>query len=307
MQPHFSNNAEAARGFHWLGNAWIEMGKREGDAPLVAEGRRLLAESDAMKKDMEAAIEKSVDRTQNPPYIPAVAGDKPTYGKQRAYAEMLESGELTEEQERIIADNLAANGQSMFGLLRYGAHLDGFLDFGPAYARIQRDWVREFLLLYYAHMAHIYSPGTWTSVESSKIDGTLGGPYCTPAEVAIPTFTKWMLVFEEPDDAVVWLAKATPREWLEQGKKISVSNAPTRFGNVGYEIRSDIDGEKIVATVRLPEAFEASVKVRVRAPLGKTMRAVTVNGAAWKDFSAEQEVVTIPARAKGEVRIEIAY
>ena len=61
-------------------------------------------------------------------------------------------------------------------------------------------------------------------MESSKIDGTLGGPYCTPAEVAIPTFTKWMLVFEEPDDAVVWLASATPREWLEQGKKIAVTS-----------------------------------------------------------------------------------
>lgn len=307
MQPHFSNNAEAARGFTWLGNAWIDMGKRTGDAKLATEGRRMLAESDAMKKDMETAIAKSVDRTQNPPYIPAVAGDHPTYGKERAYSEMLESGELTPEQTRIILDNLAANGQSMFGLLRYGAHLDGFLDYGPAYARIQRDWIREFLLLYDAHMAHIYSPGTWTSVESSKIDGTLGGPYCAPAEVTIPTFTKWMLVFEEPDDAVVWLAKATPRDWLAHGQKISVRNAPTRFGNVSYEIRSDIDNGRILATVRLPEAFPAKVELRLRTPLGNTMRSVKVNGRPWTDFSAERQTVTIPTRFKGEVSVEIAY
>lgn len=307
MQPHFSNNAEAARGFHDLGKAWIEMGRRAADARLVSEGKRLIVEADSMKKDMETAIAKSVDRTQQPPYIPAVAGDHPTYGKERAYSEMLESGELTDEQARIIVDNLAANGQSMFGLLRYGAHIDGFLDFGPAYARIQRDWIREFLLLYDAHMAHIYSPGTWTSVESSKIDGTLGGPYCAPAEVAIPTFTKWMLVFEEPDDAVVWLAKATPRDWLTQGQKISVKDAPTRFGNVAYEIRSDIDNGKIFATIRLPERWGATTKLRVRAPLGKTMKAVSVNGAAWKDFSAEQEVVTIPTKFKSEAKIEISY
>jgi hypothetical protein len=220
---------------------------------------------------------------------------------------MLESGELTEEQARIIVDNLAANGESMFGLLRYGANIDGFLDYGPAYARIQRDWIREFLLLYYAHMSHTYSPGTWTSVESSKIDGTLGGPYCAPAEVAIPTFTKWMLVFEDPDEPVVWLAKATPRAWLEEGQKISVQNAPTRFGNVGYEIRSDIGKGKISAVVRLPEGYAATTKLRLRAPEGKAIHAVRVNGASWKEFSAEQEVVTVPPRFKGEIRIEISY
>ena len=51
-----------------------------------------------MKKDMDAAIEKSVDRKQTPAYLPAVAGDVPTYGKERAYSEMLDSGELTAEQ-----------------------------------------------------------------------------------------------------------------------------------------------------------------------------------------------------------------
>ena len=53
---------------------------------------------------------KSVDRTQTPAYLPAVAEEVPTYGKQRAYAEMLDSGELTEEQADIIVENLAANG-----------------------------------------------------------------------------------------------------------------------------------------------------------------------------------------------------
>ncbi|HUJ31609.1 MAG TPA: hypothetical protein VLY23_10040 [Candidatus Acidoferrum sp.] len=307
MQPHFSNNAEAARGFHDLGNAWIEMGRKTGDAHLAREGQRLLAESEAMRKDMESAIAKSIDRSKNPPYLPAVAGDHPTYGKERAYAEMLESGEITEAQARIILDNLAANGQSLFGLLRYGANIDGFLDYGPAYVRIERDWIREFLLLYYAHMAHIYSPGAWTAVESSKIDGTLGGPYCAPAEVAIPTFTKWMLAFEDPDQPILWLAKATPRAWLAQSQKISVEDAPTRFGNVSYDIRSNVGEGKISAVVRLPEGYAATTKLRVRAPEGKTMRAVTLNGAAWKDFSPQEEAVTIPPRFKGEIRIEISY
>ncbi len=220
---------------------------------------------------------------------------------------MLDSGELTEEQADIIVKNLAANGGSMFGLLRYGVNIDGFLDFGPAYARLQFDWVREFLLLYYAHMAHIYSPGTWTSVESSKIDGTLGGPYCTPAQVTIPTLTKWMLVFAEPDDSVLWLARATPREWLEQGKKIAVTAAPTRFGKMSYELRSDVQRNKVSAVIDAPEGSAATIKLRCRVPGGKKIRSVAINGEKWTDFSAEQEVVTIPPRLKGEITVEISY
>ncbi len=307
MQPHFSNNAEAARGFHDLGQVWIEMGHKDGDEKLASQGRGMLQESEDMKKDLNAAMEKSVDRKQSPAYLPAVAGDVPTYGKGRAYSEMLDSGELTAEQADIIVKNLAANGGSMFGLLRYGVNVDGFLDFGAAYARLQFDWVREFLLLYYAHMSHIYSPGTWTSVESSKIDGTLGGPYCTPAQVTIPTLTKWMLVFEEPDDAVVWLARATPREWLGQGKKIAVTDAPTRFGKISYELHSDVQRDRIAGVIHAPDDRAATIKLRCRTPSGKKMRAVTINGENWTDFSAEQEVVTIPPRIKGEITVEISY
>jgi hypothetical protein len=307
MQPHFSNNAEAARGFHDLGQAWIEIARKHSDENLELQGRGMLQESEDMKKDLSAAIAKSLDRTQTPAYLPAVAGDAPTYGKGRAYSEMLDSGELTAQQADIIVKNLAANGGSMFGLLRYGVNIDGFLDFGPAYARLQFDWVREFLLLYYAHMAHIYSPGTWTSVESSKIDGTLGGPYCTPAQVTIPTLTKWMLVFEEPDDAVVWLARATPREWLGQGKKIAVTDAPTRFGKISYELRSDVQHDTIAAVIRTPDERSATIKLRCRTPSGKKIRAVTINGEAWTDFSAEQEVVIIPPQFKSEINLQISY
>src|SRR6476659_6260820 len=79
MQPHFSNNAEAARGFHDLGEVWVEMGGKLREPHLEKEGRAMLQESAEMKKDMDSAIDRSIDRTQQPPYVPAVAGDTPTY------------------------------------------------------------------------------------------------------------------------------------------------------------------------------------------------------------------------------------
>ena len=59
-----------------------------------------------------------------------------------------------------------------------------------------------------------------------------------------------MLVMEIGD--ALWLARATPRAWLEQGKRIAVKNSPTHFGTVAYEIVSDVDHGKINATVELP-------------------------------------------------------
>ena len=44
------------------------------------------------------------------------------------------------------------------------------------------------------------------------------------------------------DGQDLWLTRATPRAWLEQGKKIAVNRAPTYLGTVAYEILSD--GEK---------------------------------------------------------------
>lgn len=307
MQPHFSNNAEAARGFHDLGEAWVEMSHKLPDPHLEKEGRTMLQESLEMKEDMASAIERSIDHGKQPPYVPAVAGDTPTYGKGRAYAEMLESAELTEAQAKAVTDSLAARGESLFGLPRGGEYYNGFLAFGPAYARVLYDWPRDFLLLYYAHRAHIYSRGNWSAVEGARIDGTLAGPYCTPSEVGVPTFTKWMLVFEQPDDPVLWLAKATPRIWLEQGKTIAVTNAPTRFGNVGYELDSDIDHGRISAILRLPAGYPAATKLRLRVPGGKVLRRVTLNGTAWSDFSPEQEVVNLPPGRQGKISVEAYF
>ena len=144
-------------------------------------------------------------------------------------------------------------------------------------------------------------------MEGAKIDGTLEGPYCTPSEVSIPTFTKWMLVFENPDEPVVWLAKATPREWLEQGKTITVADAPTRFGNVGYELHSDIDHGRVSGVLDLPEGYRASTRLRLRVPGGKALRTVTLNGSPWSDFSAEQEVVNLPTGRQGKISVEASY
>jgi hypothetical protein len=88
---------------------------------------------------------------------------------------------------------------------------------------------------------------------------------------------------------------------------VTVGDAPTRFGDFGYDLKSDIAGGKVSAVLHLPAGYHATTKMCLRVRGGKQIQSVTLNGAKWSDFSAEQEVVTIPAHDQGTVRVEVAY
>lgn len=121
--------------------------------------------------------------------------------------------------------------------------------------------------------------------------GTPNAGY-TAMEGALLERARHMLVFEMGD--TLWLAKATPRAWLEQGKKIGVKNAPTYFGTVAYEIVSDADNGKISATIEMPaRKAPESVVLRLRHPKSLPLKGVTVNGKEWKDYNPEKETITI--------------
>jgi hypothetical protein len=114
-----------------------------------------------------------------------------------------------------------------------------------------------------------------------------------------------LLVMEDSDS--LWLARATPKAWLEQGKKISVKNAPTHFGTVGYEIVSDADHGKIAATVEMPSRDPPkSVLLRLRHPKSLPMKSVKVNGQPWTDFDPVKEVVRLHDM-KGTVKVKVDY
>ena len=109
------------------------------------------------------------------------------------------------------------------------------------------------------------------------------------------------------DGNVVWLAKAVPRHWLAQGKKISVKDAPTRFGTVAYEIVSDVDRGKITATIEMPSRrTPKSVLLRLRHPKAASIQSVTVNGNPWTSFDPRKELVELKGLT-GHVIVVASY
>jgi hypothetical protein len=114
-----------------------------------------------------------------------------------------------------------------------------------------------------------------------------------------------MLVMEIGDS--LWLARATPRAWLEQGKKISVRNSPTYFGTVAYEIVSDVESGTIRATVELPlRKSPKEVLLRLRHPTAAPIKNVTINGKESKDFDATRELVRL-SDFTGRAAVTVSY
>jgi hypothetical protein len=114
-----------------------------------------------------------------------------------------------------------------------------------------------------------------------------------------------LLVME--DGPNLWLARATPRAWLEQGKKILVKNAPTHFGPADYEIVSDVDNGKTDAAVKMPSRNPPrEVWLRLRHPKSAPIKSVTVNGKEWKDFNKAKEVVELKGLT-GTVKVTAQY
>lgn len=326
MQPYFSNSTEAARGFRDLGRIWERIGTTTSDAALTAWGQRLARESNALRKDIAQSIAKSMLTIDGKSVIPPIAGvtepfhlavqrDRvdPQYRAYRAYMEMMHSGFLSPEQVRSIVDYRATHHDMLLGVpTAYGFNtreLVGFLSYGHGYGLVQSDMIRESLLLLYSHMAHQHTRGTWLAPETRKpLSTDESAPYCTPSQLFVPLMTRWLLVFEDPLAETLWLGKGIPRDWLEDGKHVSVSKAPTRWGSIGFSIQSQLRRKRIEVRLDLPQQpVQATTKLRLRAPGGARIQSVTINGKPWRTFDAQTEVIDVPPELPRVLNIVVRY
>lgn len=101
-----------------------------------------------------------------------------------------------------------------------------------------------------------------------------------------------LLLMEE--NGSLWIGRAVPRVWLAQGKKIKVKNAPTWFGNLSYDMVSDVEKGRITATIQIPKRKQIeNLIVRFRHPEAFPIKKVTVNGKPWKVFDPAKETITL--------------
>eukprot|EP01043_Picozoa_sp_COSAG02_P006213 COSAG02_NODE_175_length_31226_cov_95.275934_10_plen_288_part_00 len=156
-------------------------------------------------------------------------------------------------------------------LFSFRDHLDDMPANGYAYSAIATDRVQSYLSLMYGHIANYQARGTFNSPEQLSLYGdggsnkiwTYSDSYrqmlaaghgevdidtCVPSTTLVAFMLRWMLVFEQRDSDTLWLLKAAPRRFFalqlnDTRSKISppllsVSAAPTRFGDISFTLGS---------------------------------------------------------------------
>jgi hypothetical protein len=174
-----------------------------------------------------------------------------------------------------------------------------------ATAYLLRDDAPAAIRAFYSYMACAFSRGALEPVEHRWTWGQYFGPPSTDG--AWFELYRNMLIRETDDDSLL-LFQATPRRWLEDGKRVEVQRAPSFFGKLTAALESRAAANEMRAEVDLSASSHLrTLLVRFRNPEGKTIRSVTVNGKSWDDFDTSTEQVRIPTPEPRHYRIAVRY
>jgi hypothetical protein len=122
-------------------------------------------------------------------------------------------------------------------------------------------------------------------------------PLTSPVGVAVQLL-RMVLVYEETDDltdpnGVLSLLPNAPRRWFRDGERISVADAPTFYGTVGFDVQSHAAQGQIEARIsaRWHEPPKM-LRIRLRHPDGKPIQSATIEGRG--PSRCEEEWVYLP-------------
>lgn len=230
------------------------------------------------------------------------------------------------------------HGAILLGLLRFNyypvpigswrkAGLPGYYTTGydnvylPAYLRMlaDADEADRLALSFYGKLAHGQTRGTFVSGEGETV-GTRPpefyrscyGTPCSANNTAFLLALRLMLLQECFDDntglpARLRIAHATPRAWLEDGKSIRITDAPTCFGRVRCIITSQLNQGRIEAALSLPATDTPyAAALRLRTPGKRTITSVQINGAPHAAFDPDSETIDLSGHT-GELRVVVTY
>lgn len=174
----------------------------------------------------------------------------------------------------------------------------------PILTYLRRNEVPAAIRNLYNDFVACYYPSVNAFTEEYRQWGSPSGPfYKIPDEAKFVNRVRDLLVRE--DGSTLWLAAGTPRRWLAPGQKVEVREGPTYFGPVSYRLEASAEG--VDAWVTLPTRNPAAIAWLVlRAPTGKEVRSVKVDGKQWTNFAPRLERIRLPSQT-GEIHIEARF
>ena len=204
---------------------------------------------------------------------------------------------------------LQLHGSLLLGLVRAGAYAlggGGGTDevYGNNVSRFlaDNDEPDRLVLALYGQLAAAMTPDTFVQGEGATLTGRYRAMYLPPNAAGNASFLETLrLLLVHETARGVELAFATPRGWLGPGKRLAVTNLPTSFGRVSYELAATSDA--VEGTVEAPP--KGTLKLRIRLPHGERITGVSVDGARWRRFRGET-IDLSGRRGTVELRVGVA-
>jgi hypothetical protein len=334
VQP-VNANAHAWRALRDLGAVLADLGES-------SEARRYTDVAREFRKTVLTAIEASTRRKTNPPFVPvALFGDEPAHtpiirSRIGSYWNIIigytvGSGIFPpgSAEENWIPRYQEQHGGIFMGMVRSGGDEFNFWTgehrvnplYGTRYAldTLRRDDPERALVSFYGMLAQGFTRNTFVCGEGCSLAPVDAGGrifYCPPNSAANGHFLsmlRHLLVqdWDLSDDGkpeTLRLLFATPRRWLEDGRRIEVKDAPTAFGPVSVTVESRLSRGEVLANVILPRRSSPErTFLRIRVPEGWHVQHASTNDQVLKvdqkgtvDLTALRGSATIRFKVSGE-------
>ena len=318
-KPYYANSALAARGLQDIAAAWTAV-----DPDGAATAKLWQQRSRTLAAQVTRTLRANVRHDLKPPYVGPLPGAKLTFRQSltqekpseqqwphRAYAELLQADVLPDDLAHLVIDCMRGHGATSLGVVANvappspeGRDILGFISYGYAQQLLRLDRIDEYLLFLYAHRYHAHTPGSWTAGEVSDLSG--GMPlFCIPAQLTLPLLLRWAMVFDDSAGETLYLARGVPRRWMAGDLPMAMLRAPTRWGRVDLQLRPDGHGA-VEGEVRMPDRrVPAAVWLSLRAPEGKRLGDVRIDGVVVKERRGE--AVRLSGDAGKVVRISAEF
>jgi hypothetical protein len=314
------------QGLRSMAAVWADTGR----GSRAAEARRL---AERLETGLRAAIRASQVRLRDGSlFVPMrlLDGEQPyrsvVQSREGAYWNLVApyafaSGLFPPDspEARGVTRYLLLHGSRLLGLVRAGAYSLYGLEpafpvsgVNPVYglnaSRFLADNDRpdQLALSLYGQLATAMTPGTHVAGEAVSVaplgDDPYRSTYLPPNGASNASFLetlRLMLVHETRgpglDPSGLELAFATPRAWLEPGKRIVVRDAPTSFGRLSYSIVAERG--RIRIHVDVPSRSQPrSLRLRLRLPRGDRIGSATLQGRSYGRFDPATEIIDLSGR-----------
>jgi hypothetical protein len=286
------SNANCWKGLHDLAAVLDDIGSTD-------EARKLREEAVDYRKAILRAVEKSENHKTKPPYIPiALLADEPapdplTATELGSYYDLICPYIINSEifgqgsdREDWLIGYMQNHGGICMGMMRTERHQGinkGSKGMVPLYALrynltlLRRDEGEKVLVALYGQLAQGMTRGTFIGGEGNRFlfhADANGREFVLPpnstSNATWLAMLRYLLVQdwdldEDGKPETLRLMYGVPRAWFADGLKIHVENAPTMFGTVSFDCKSQLTKGYVEIHVKPPG--QTADKMLLRAPL----------------------------------------